>query len=75
MLARTSMLLSWAMAASGGGPSARDQPERRLHKAAELAAEGGGPTPLLLAILGDIYDVSSSSKHYGMGATYHCLVG
>jgi hypothetical protein len=34
-----------------------------------------GDSPLLLAILGDVFDVSAGAQHYGPGASYECFVG
>ncbi|CAN8068300.1 unnamed protein product [Agarophyton chilense] len=31
--------------------------------------------PVLLAVDGEVFDVSHAKRHYGPGETYHCLVG
>ncbi|KAI0558678.1 Cytochrome b5-like Heme/Steroid binding [Gracilaria domingensis] len=31
--------------------------------------------PVLLAVDGQVFDVSSAKRHYGPGETYHCLIG
>lgn len=41
-----------------------------------LAFDGSRPTePLLIAIDGKIFDVSSAKRHYAAGETYHSLLG
>ena len=55
-------------AGAGGG--------RRVFTADELAAEGGGSSKtLLLAILGEVYDVSAGAEYYAEGSGYHCFAG
>ncbi|KAI7833347.1 cytochrome b5-like heme/steroid binding domain-containing protein [Kickxella alabastrina] len=51
--------------------------KHRVFSQAELAGYNGGSPdmPLLLAIEGDVYDVTSGWGFYGPGSTYHQFVG
>jgi len=50
---------------------------RKVWKAEELAQHDGSTEgkPLLLAILGKVYDVSKGAKHYGKGGSYSFFSG
>eukprot|EP00244_Chara_vulgaris_P007950 TRINITY_DN2988_c0_g1_i1.p2 TRINITY_DN2988_c0_g1~~TRINITY_DN2988_c0_g1_i1.p2 ORF type:complete len:105 (+),score=16.44 TRINITY_DN2988_c0_g1_i1:260-574(+) len=43
----------------------------------QLAVYNGSDSskPLLVAVKGNIYDVTSAPNFYGKGGNYHCLVG
>jgi predicted heme/steroid binding protein len=81
------LLSSWL---TWGGPAAAEEavleplPEGVLRKAAgrafsveELARHDGRDAgqPLLMAVRGLVFDVSTGGRFYGPGATYHALVG
>jgi hypothetical protein len=60
---------------TAAGAEARGE---RVWTAAELEAEGAagsGSGRLLLAILGEVYDVSAGGRHYAAGAGYSCFAG
>lgn len=67
-----------AAPAPGSTAAAEGSPvsSRRVFTPEALAVEGGGDKGvLLLAILGDVYDVTAGANHYGSGASYNCFVG
>eukprot|EP00244_Chara_vulgaris_P002054 TRINITY_DN13442_c0_g5_i1.p1 TRINITY_DN13442_c0_g5~~TRINITY_DN13442_c0_g5_i1.p1 ORF type:complete len:296 (-),score=52.63 TRINITY_DN13442_c0_g5_i1:225-1091(-) len=50
--------------------------EQRVFTAEELALyDGVKRKQLLLAILGDVFDVTEGQRHYGPGSSYHHFVG
>ena len=52
-------------------------PPRRVFTAAELAAHDGSQPgqSIWLAVLGEVFDVSSGEKHYGKGMPYNLFAG
>jgi predicted heme/steroid binding protein len=70
LMAALMATLCAALAAEPGTPLT-------VFTADELSKHDGtdADLPLLLAVLGEVYDVSAGSKHYGKGKSYHAFVG
>lgn len=63
---------SGLLARLGGAASS---PGAVLTKEQLARYNGDGGSPLYLAFLGEVYDVSSKKEHYGKGGGYHFFVG
>lgn len=72
------ILMSWRLAAASSIKSS-DAPsvnEMRLFTAEELSSfTGRGGAPIYIAILGDVFDVSTGRKHYAAGHGYAHFAG
>lgn len=63
---------------SSKADAAAGSPSRRVFTPEELKAEGHGVVPgskVMIAILGEVFDVSKGRHHYEAGASYHCFAG
>jgi predicted heme/steroid binding protein len=66
-----------SLASLGGGTGSKQgSGGPRVFTQAELQAEGSGASgKLMLAILGEVYDVSAGTEFYADGQGYNCFVG